>query len=205
MSDIIQNADDFLQVVKIAFPKKVHKLLEFGFKSLSMQRIVSLNSNAGSVEINSHTAESKIYRLTRNLRFVKLFSELLLKLNLIREGDIVAVDFSDFKGFQTLMFAKQTKNGRTIPLYFDVIIYPIQKGSQNIFIIQTISEFLKIVNPIEIKPVFDIGFAIPHLIEHLARIKVIFYVRIKGAKTVIYKNNIKKAKEFRKGKYIVEA
>jgi len=83
MNDIIQNTDGFLQAVKIAFFKKVHKLLEFGFKSLSMQRIASLNSNVRSVEINSHAAESKIYRLVKNLRFVKLFSKLLLKLDLI--------------------------------------------------------------------------------------------------------------------------
>ncbi len=61
MDNIIQKTDDFLQVIKIVFPRKIHKLLKFGFKSLSMQRIVSLNSNARSAIANSHTAESKIY------------------------------------------------------------------------------------------------------------------------------------------------
>lgn len=71
MSNIIQKADGFLQIVKIVFPKKIHKLLEFGFKAVSLQRIVSLNCNARSSVANRHTAESKIYRLTKNLRFVK--------------------------------------------------------------------------------------------------------------------------------------
>lgn len=205
MYSIIQNTDDFLQVIKVVFPKKIHKLLEFGLKSLSIQRIVSLNSNARSVIANSHTAESKVYRLTKNLRFVNLFPKLLLKLNIIKDNDIIAIDFSDFGGIQVLLFAKQTKKGRTIPLYFDIIVYPIQKGSQNIFIEQTIKEFLKVIKPIEVRFVFDRGFAIPYLVEYLAKIKVIFYIRIKGAKTVAHKGRIKKAKEFRKGKYIVRA
>ncbi len=190
---------------KIVFPRKIHKLLEFGFKSLSMQRIVSLNSNARSIIANNHTAESKIYRLTKNIKFTNLFPRLLSKLNLVKEGDVVAIDFSDFKGFQVLMFAKQTKTGRTIPLYFDVIIYPIKKGSQNIFIVKTIDKFLKMIAPAKIKLVFDRGFAIPYLIEYLAKIKVIFYIRIKSIKQVLYKGNIRKAKEFQKGKYIVKA
>ena len=33
MYKIIHEADNFLQEVKSAFPKKIHKLLEFGFKN----------------------------------------------------------------------------------------------------------------------------------------------------------------------------
>ncbi len=205
MSQIIHKADNFLQEVKIVFPKKVHKLLEFGFKALSLQRIISLGSNARNTVLNSHTAESKAYRLVKNLRFTKLFPLLLVKLNLIKENDVVAVDFSDFKGINVLMFGKQTKSGRTIPLFFDIIIYPIQKDSQNIFIIQTIEEFLKIIKPIKVKLVFDRGFSIPDLIEYLAQIKVIFYIRIKGCKLVEYSGQTRKAKKFKQGKYIVNA
>lgn len=205
MSQIIHKADDFLQEVKIVFPKKIHKLLEFGFKSLSLQRIISLSSNARNTIPNSNTAESKAYQLVKNLRFTKLFPFLLTKLNLIKENDIIAVDFSDFKGINVLMFGKQTQSGRTIPLYFDIIIYPIQKGSQNIFIIQTVNDFLKIIKPIKVKLVFDRGFSIPYLIKYLANLKVIFYIRIKGCKKVEYSGKTIKAKKFKPGKYIVKA
>lgn len=205
MSNIIENADGFLQAVKIVFPKKVHKLLEFGFKAVSIQRIVSLNSNARSSIANRHTAESKIYRLTKNVRFAKLFPKLLLLLKLISDGDVIAIDFSDFGGLQVLMFAKQTKSGRAIPLYFKIITYPIAEGSQNIFIIDTINEFLKIISPLKVRMVFDRGFACPSIIKHLAEIKVKFYIRIKGIKSVIYRSKKKKAKQFRSGKYIVSA
>jgi len=204
-NNIVQHSNKFLQVVKPVFPKKIHKLLEFGFKSLSIQRIISLNSNARSIIVNHHTAESKAYRLTKNLRFVKLFPKLLIKLKLIKDGDIIAIDFSDFHGMQVLMFAKQTRKGRTIPLFFDVIVYPIQKGSQNIFIKNTISEFFKIVYPLNVKLVFDRGFAIPTLIKYLAKNKVIFYIRIKSIKRMAFKNKFKKAREFKKGIYFVEA
>lgn len=205
MYKIIHEANSFLQEVQSVFPKKVHKLLEFGFKSLSLQRIVSLNSNARSMILNTHTAESKAYRLSKNPRFNKLFPRLLQSLNLIQEGDIIAIDFSDFNGMNVLMFAKQTKTGRTIPLFFDIITYPIEKGSQNTFIIKTIDEFLKIISPKKVKLVFDRGFAFPSLIKHLAKIKATFYIRIKGGKQVKYLNQSRKAKSFRKGKYKVNA
>lgn len=205
MSNIIQKADGFLQIVKIVFPKKIHKLLEFGFKAVSLQRIVSLNFNARSSIANRHTAESKIYRLTKNGRFVKLFPKLLMELKLIADKDIVAVDFSDFGGLQVLMFAKQTKSGRAIPLYFKIITYPIAKGSQNTFIINAINEFLKIISPLKVRLVFDRGFACPSIIKYLAEIKVKFYIRIKSIKLVKYKNKKKKAKQFKPGRYIVSA
>lgn len=205
MSNIIQNAAGFPQIVKIVFPKKIHKLLEFGFRAVSIQRIISLNFNARSSVANRHTAESKIYRLTKNARFVKLFPKLLLKLKLISDNDVIAVDFSDFGGLQVLMFAKQTKSGRAIPLYFEIITYPITKGSQNTFIINTINEFLRIVSPLKVRFVFDRGFACPSIIRHLAEIKVKFYIRIKGVKSVIHGSKKKKAKQFKSGKSSVSA
>lgn len=92
-----------------------------------------------------------------------------------------------------------------MPLFFDVITYPIEKGSQNTFIIKTIDEFLKIVSPKRVKLVFDRGFALPALIKHLAQIKVTFYIRIKGGKQVEYRNKTKKANSFKQGKYTVNA
>lgn len=205
MTNIIQTTDGFLQIIKVVFPKKVHKLLEFGFKAVSLQRIVSLNGNARSSVANRHTAESKIYRLTKNLRFVKLFPKLLLKLNLISTADIIAVDFSDFGGLNVLMFAKQTKSGRAIPLYFAIITYPLTEHSQNTFIINAINEFLKIISPLKVRLVFDRGFACPSIIKYLAEIKVKFYIRIKSIKSVSYRGRVKKVRQFKPGKYSVSA
>jgi hypothetical protein len=103
------------------------------------------------------------------------------------------------------MFARQTRKGRAIPLYFDIIIYPVKKGSQNIFIINAINNFLKIIKPVKVKFVFDRGFSIPDLIMFLAEIKATFYIRIKGSKQVAYEGTTKQAKDFTEGKYEVNA
>lgn len=202
---IIQKTCAFLQVSQIVFPKKLHKLFEFGFKSLSLHRIVSLNSNARSVVDNLHTAESKIYRLTKNSKFLNLFPKLLSPLKLIESSDKIAVDFSDFNGIQVLQFAKQTRKGRTIPLYFEQIVYPIDKGSQNIFIIQAIKNFLKIIGDVKVSFVFDRGFACPSIIQFLAKNKVIFYIRIKKDKMVFFNKEKIKARDFQQGNYQVSA
>lgn len=188
---IITKTCAFLQLTKIVFPKKVHKLLEFGFKTLSLQRIVSLNSNARSVIENTHTAESKIYRLTKNSQLANLFPKLLVYLKVIQSDDLIAVDFSDFNGIQILLFAKQTQQGRTIPLYFEQIIYPIEKDSQNIFIIKAIKNFLKIIDQVKVSLVFDRGFACPGIIQFLAKNKVNFYIRIKKNKSVLFNQQLR--------------
>lgn len=201
--NIVQTSNDFLQVIKPVFQKKVHKLLEFGFKALSLQRIVSLNSNARSTIANQHTAESKIFRLTRTIRFLKFFPKLIVHLGLAADGNNVAVDFSDFGGFQVLMFAKRTDKGRALPLYFEIITYPIEKDSQNTFIIEAIDRFFEIISPLKVSLVFDRGFACPAIIEDLARKQRVFYIRIKSCKIVIYKKTKHKAREFNQGIYPV--
>lgn len=203
--NIVQTSNDFLQIIKPVFQKKIHKLLEFGFKTLSLQRIVSLSSNARSIAANQHTAESKIFRLTKTTRFLKLFPKLITHLELIKFGDSVAVDFSDFGGFQVLMFAKRTDKGRALPLYFEIITYPIEKDSQNTFIINAIERFFQIIAPLKVSLVFDRGFACPSIIEFLAQKQVIFYTRIKSCKLVIYRQTKHKARKFNQGIYPVFA
>ncbi len=119
--NIIAETNVFLQAVQPVFQRKVHKLLEFGFKSLSLQRIVSLSSNARTTISNRHTAESKAFRLTKAKRFLKLFPGLVNHLHLLNDDDCVAIDFSDFGGFWVLMFAKRTDKGRALPLYFEIL------------------------------------------------------------------------------------
>jgi hypothetical protein len=205
--NIIAETNVFLQVVKPVFKKKVHKLLEFGFKALSLQRIVSLNSNARTTISNQHTAESKIFRLTKTPRFLKTFPSLIVHLGLLNDGDCIAIDFSDFNGFMVLQFAKRTDSGRALPLYFEILEKHEAKGFQNTFIINAIKNFFQIISPVkvEVSLTFDRGFACPSIIEYLALNKVVFYIRIKGMKTVIYKKFKQQAKDFTAGMYIVKA
>jgi hypothetical protein len=190
---IIQKGCAFLNLLEPAIQQKIRRLFQFGFISLSIQRITSLNSNARCSLDNIKTAESKIYRLARNERVLRTVPVFLIHLGLVHDGDLINVDFSDFNGRQVLMFAKQTAQGRAIPLYFDFIIYPIKEpGSQNIFIIQNIIRFLELTNK-QVKFVFDRGFAIPDLIKFLAKNKLIFYVRIKKDKLVEFKGKNVKA------------
>jgi len=181
---IIQKGCAFLKILEPTIQRKIHKLFQFGFITLSIQRIISLNSNARCNLDNTKTAESKIYRLTKNERILKTLPYFLNHLGLVENGDLINVDFSDFHGRQVLMFAKQTEQGRAIPLYFDFICYPLKEpGSQNIFIIQSIIKFLELTNK-RVKFVFDRGFALPHLIKFLAKNRLILYIRIKKAKIV---------------------
>ena len=122
-------------------------------------------------------------RLMSNAKVPLVFAILLKTLTLVGEKDVIAVDFSEFgNGFQVLMFAKQTKRGRAIPLYFEILEYPIEKDSQNIFIVQAIKNFSDIIG-FKPKLVFDRGFACPVLIRYMAQNKYIFIIRIKKGKS----------------------
>jgi hypothetical protein len=204
---IVKATNGFLQLAQPMFQKKVHRLLEFGFKSLSLQRIVSLNSNARATVPNRHTAESKAFRLTKTNRFLKLFPKLLSHLQLVEEGDSVAIDFSDFGGFWVLQFAKRTNDGRALPLYFEILEKHEARGFQNTFIINAIKNFFEVIKPatVSVSLVFDRGFACPSIIDFLAENKVVFYIRIKGNKTIFYKEFRQQARDFTAGMYIVKA
>jgi len=182
--DIVKQKWEYLNSTLESVPLKVRKLYLFGLQVLAFRRIDSLRSNARILNLNWNTAKSKIYRLTKNERFLNIFPKLMKAFSMIRPQDVIAVDFSDFgNGFQVLMFAKQTQKGRTIPVYFETLRYPIRKNSQNTFIIQTIKSFTNIIG-FKPKLVFDRGFACPHIIKFLARNEYIFYVRVKKGKGV---------------------
>jgi hypothetical protein len=85
-----------------------------------MSRIATGNWDAVIV---THSGFEKIpvARATQEAFFKEHLRELALAIELK-----VAVDFSDFgNGFQVLMFAKQTRKGRALPLYFEILRYPI--------------------------------------------------------------------------------
>ena len=199
--NILKQKWNFLNNTKTHVPLQISKLYQFGLQVLTARSIVSLRSNARLLPLNWNTAKSKVYRLVSNTRIPLVFLNILQSLSLVHEKDIVAVDFSDFgNGFQVLMFAKQTKRGRAIPLYFEILRYPIQKGSQNLFIIKTIKNFKNIIG-FKPKLVFDRGFACPYIVKYLAQNKYIFIIRIKKAKSysdlhskeiLLAKNSLKK-------------
>jgi len=183
--NIIEQKWIFLNSTLVIIPKQVLKLYQFGIEVLALRKIASLRANARISRLTWNTAKSKIYRLTSNPKFLWIFPKLIKLLNIIRPKDTIAVDFSDFgSGIQVLMFAKQTKKGRTLPVYFETLKYPITKGSQNLFIIQALDNFKKLIG-FKVKFVFDRGFASPYIIEYLAKERDIFYIRIKKGKSVI--------------------
>jgi len=168
--------------LKHVSPQVMH-LYQFGLETLAARSIVSFRANARLLSLNWNTAKSKIYRLSANMKIPAIFITILKTFALVGEKDVVAVDFSDFgNGLQVLMFAKQTKKGRATPLYFEILRYPIERGSQNLFIIQAIENFANIIG-CKPKLVFDRGFACPAIIQFMAQNGYVFIIRIKKKKS----------------------
>lgn len=180
--------DHFLPLVPL---KQIH-LFKFGLATLSLPSFESLNSNAriwGGVESRS-TAESKMYRLLKNKPMLTIGASLLQSFSWITPASMVNIDFSTFSAgwmypeFQVLAFGMQTLSGRAVPLFFDIIQYPVKTvGSQNTFIITAIK---KLKNTLGFYPQFvlDRGFAIPSLVQFFVSEGITFYVRSKQGKTV---------------------
>lgn len=168
-------------------PKKVRGLFAFGFDTLVGAPVVSTRANARLSPLGWHTAKSKMWRLLGNKRLVSAFPKCMAALGLVHTATVLAVDFSDFgNGMQVLMFARQTQNGRALPVYFEVLQYPIEKDSQNLFVIDAIE---RLVHYLGHRPVlvFDRGFACPAIIVYLAKHKHRFIIRLKGGKHVAYR------------------
>lgn len=185
--NIINQTIKFLNQSVFPSVKARHQgLFRFGISALTLQRFTSLNSNARTVISNRSTAESKIFRLSKNKYIPGYFVKLISHLNLVKPTDTVNVDFSSFCGFEVLTFAKQTHVGRALPLYFELIRYPITDlGSQTMFIIDAIKRFKKLLGfcpPL----VFDRGFELPYLVESLFTQQITFYLRMRKDKHVLY-------------------
>jgi len=164
-----------------------------------------MRGNARQIVTNPHTAKTKAWRLLKNRRWHTVIPSLLVQLKLITPQSILCLDFSDFHGWQVLTFAVQTHRGRAIPVYFEIIKYPITEKSQNIFIVSTIEHLVKIIG-CRPKLVMDRGFACPHIIKHLAKQKHLFVVRIKGVKQVRnWQHHLVKAKRTKKNDQKVQA
>jgi hypothetical protein len=192
--NILKEKVQFFNRSLVKVPKKLEKLYRFGFWALSGERITSIRGNARQIIANKHTAKTKAWRLLKNRKWAQVIPALLRHLKLVLCHSIVCVDFSDFHGWQILTFAVQTKKGRAIPVYFEIIKYPITKDSQNIFIVSAIEHFVEIIG-FRPKLVMDRGFACPHIIKYLARERHPFVVRVKSIKQFRnWQNRLFKAK-----------
>jgi len=183
--NIIKEKWLFLNATLDYAPKQIKKLHKFGLDVLAGQSIVSLRANARLTALPWATAKSKAWRLTKNARFASVFEAMATELAPVSTSDIVAVDFSDFgNGLQVLMFAKQTKRGRALPLWFDVLPYPVTENSQNTFISNAVKKFETIFG---CKPtlVFDRGFACPSIVRFLRENQWKFVIRVKAGKHFI--------------------
>lgn len=184
---ILKQSYEFLQSrILPAIAKRHQGLFRFGFEALTIKPFVSLNGNSRVTVKNRSTAQSKIYRLVTQQKIPSYFLQLVPKLGLVTHKDIVNVDFSTFGGFQVLTFAKQTHLGRSIPVYFSTITYPIaSEGSQTIFIQETIKQFIALLG---FAPhlVFDRGFESPYLVPFLVTEEIPFTMRFKKDKHVLY-------------------
>lgn len=182
--NILTRKREFLQTIIPTVPLKVSKLFVFGCEALVGHTVVSLRANARITHHAWFAGKSKAWRLTTNKRMVSVFHALFASVCSVTSDDIVAIDFSDFKNnWQVLMFARQTREGRASPLFFETISYPVNEGSQNLFIVATIKRFLELSKCMPTL-VFDRGFAIPYLIKFLAQNNVPFIIRIKRRKFV---------------------
>lgn len=192
--DIVRASAQFLQTVTPVFPRKVRGLVAFGYQTLSLQRIQSVNSNARSIQPNRKTAESKAYRLTKSRLLRVAFPKLIGQLKLVQPGDHIAVDFSDFGIVQVLMFAKRTDEGRALPIWFKVLPYGwTEETSQNTWVNQAVGEFTEAIC-VSVTLVFDRGFAAPTIVKYLCEQDVPFVLRIKGDKKVLGRKGGTKAR-----------
>jgi hypothetical protein len=170
----------FFQEVSYFAQKQTQKLFSFGLEVFTLKPIQSFRANARLSTFSWCAAKMKACRLAGNTKIPKIFPRILKHLNIVNRDDIIAVDFSDFgNGILALMFAKQTRKGRAIPLYFET--YIPRKDFQNPFIIQTIKHLENILG---FKPylVFDRGFACPDIVKFLDRNGFKFIIRAKKIK-----------------------
>jgi hypothetical protein len=199
--DIVGQTRVFVTTKILPTIKKQHvTLFIFGIKALSLTAYDSLGSNARQIVENTCTASSKMYRLVSNKTMVNNFHLLVKILGITRES-FINVDFSTFCGFQTLAFAKQTGQGRALPVWNDCLTYPIEKeGSQNIFVLEQIQKFGKTLGFFP-RFVFDRGFWIPCVMKFFLRRKILFYLRIKKGQHLAWAQS----KQSKKGKkaYII--
>lgn len=178
---ILKQKVNFFNTSLRHIPKQLIVLYRFGFWALTEQRITSIRGNARQLVQNPHTAKTKAWRLPKNHRWKSVIPKMLQPFRLVTGRSVICLDFSNFHGWQVLTFALQTRSGRAVPVYFEIIKYPITENPQNIFIVRAVERFAAFVG-CRPKLVMDRGFACPHIIKELCKQSHPFVVRIKACK-----------------------
>jgi len=171
---------------------------QLGINALSLIPFCSLNSNARVV--GGSNGMMQMYRLVRK-NLSHTFTLIMAKLFKITNDSFINIDFTIFDPFATLCFALQTQVGRAIPVWIETLKYPIKKDSQNIFILESLEKFIKIVGG-KFKIVADRGFIGEYLINGFTNLGLTFYVRMKAGKSVIRKLKKDKIISLRKVKWL---
>lgn len=154
---------------------------ELGINALSLIPFSSLNGNARVVK--GVPGMMQMYRLVRK-RLSDVFTTIMAKLFKINNDSLINIDFTIFDPFAVLCLALQTQVGRAIPLWISSLKYPVQKDSQNIFILDGIKKFVSLVRCYP-KIVCDRGFIGEYLINGFTDLGLTFYVRMKAGKSVV--------------------
>jgi len=152
--------------------------MQLGINALSVKPFVSLNSNARSSRKNAVAAERQMYRLLTHPQFLGIFSSLLLSFFSVNEQSVIAMDFTIEGKFAMLCLALQTREGRAIPLWVDVVEYPVSDHSQNLFILDVVREFQAVVG-CSFKLVCDRGFIGEWLVGGFLDLNLTFSIRLK--------------------------
>jgi hypothetical protein len=168
-------------------PLKWLPMFSLGVNAFSLTPFRSINANARLMPKGRKACESQVWRLTGHGKICNLFPKLLLKLFKIDESSILALDFSSFGCFQVLCLALQTREGRSIPVWFTILRYPIKDAtSQNWFILSSLRKFVDLVGYTP-RIVCDRGFIGWELIRGFLDLRLTFYVRMKAGKYVRFK------------------
>jgi len=154
---------------------------QLGINALSLIPFCSLNGNARVV--GGSNGIMQMYRLVRK-DLSSVFTLIMAKLFKITDDSFINIDFTIFDPFAVLCLALQTQVGRAIPVWIETLKYPIKKDSQNIFILESLKKFIKIVG-CKFKIVADRGFIGEYLINGFTDLGLTFYVRMKAGKSVI--------------------
>lgn len=172
---------------------------QLGINALSLIPFCSLNSNARVA--GGTNGMMQMYRLVRK-NLSHTFTLIMAKLFKITNDSFINIDFTIFDSFATLCLALQTQVGRAIPVWIETLKYPIKKDSQNIFILESLEKFIKVVG-CKFKIVADRGFIGEYLINGFSNLGLTFYVRMKAGKSVVRKlKNKDKIISLRKVKWL---
>lgn len=179
---ILPQIDEIIQLK--VWPKiglKLWPMFSFGINTLSLNPFCSLNGNARMLK--GRAGMMQMYRLVQKDWSI-VFARLLVKLFKITNNNLINVDFTIFDPFAVLCFALQTKSGRAIPIWIEILKYPVAKDSQNVFILESLRKFIKAVN-CHPRIVADRGFIGEYLINGFRNLGLTFYVRMKAGKSVV--------------------